>query len=104
LACRPSFSQTLQNALKRLEEVISSKLVESFEMSEYEWTPDSSSGGPSIYVIQMVMWLTTTMENMALGDVYKNTVYTHAIQFIAKNLMVCLVRFTHRSLTMHRNT
>jgi Exocyst complex subunit Sec15-like len=64
-------------------------------MSEYEWTPDSSSGGPSIYVIQMVMWLTTTMENMALGDVYKNTVYTGAVQFIAENLMVCTTRQLH---------
>lgn len=91
LACRPSFTQTLQNALRRIEDIISSKLVESFEMSEYEWTPDSSSGGPSIYVIQMVMWLTTTMENMDLQDVYKNTVYQGAVQFIAENLMDYLV-------------
>ena len=88
MECRPSFTQTLQNAYKRIEDVITSKLVESFEMSEYEWTPESSSGGPSIYVIQMVMWLTTTMENMVLQDVYKNTVYQGAIQFIAENLMV----------------
>lgn len=88
LLCRPSFSETLQHALQRIDAVLSSKLAEHFELSEYDWTPDASSGGPSIYVIQMVLWLTTNVDDMALQETYKNSTYTAAIQYISDSLTV----------------
>ncbi|PVF96451.1 exocyst complex subunit Sec15-like protein [Serendipita vermifera] len=98
LTCRPSFEETIRASLARINEIITTKLAESLEPSEYDWTPDSSSGSPSIYVLQMVLWLTTNVDDMALQEVYKNATYTHAIQYIADNLTDYLVGDSVRRL------
>ncbi|KAG8805543.1 hypothetical protein FRC17_005461, partial [Serendipita sp. 399] len=87
LGSRPAFTEAIQLALNRINEVLSSKLESNFEASDFEWTPDRSSGGPSLYNIQMIMWLTTNIDSMSLQDVYKNAAYTGAIQYISDTLM-----------------
>ncbi|KAG8761483.1 hypothetical protein FRC14_003896 [Serendipita sp. 396] len=87
LGSRPAFTESIQLALKRVNEVISGKLEGNFEMSDFEWTPDSSSGGPSLYMFQMIMWLTTNIDSMSLQDVYKDSAYTGAIHHISDTLM-----------------
>ncbi|CAG7848707.1 SubName: Full=Related to secretory pathway protein (Exocyst complex protein Sec15) {ECO:0000313/EMBL:CCA69070.1} [Serendipita indica DSM 11827] len=94
LGCRPVFAETLQLALKRIDEVLLVKLESNFEMSDFEWTPSGSSGGPSLYMIQMIMWLTTNIDALSLQDIYKNNAYTTAIQYIADSLTECLTGTT----------
>jgi hypothetical protein len=69
---------------------MAAKLVEFFEFSDYDWTPQKSTGDPSIYLMQMVLWLRTVVDDMDLRDEYKDAMYQAAAQYIADRLMVSL--------------
>lgn len=83
-----SFSETLKTARDRIGSIINSKLDDFFELSEYDWTPKSREESPSMYLYELVNWLTTVVDSLVIKDVYKDEAYQAAVNYIAECLSV----------------
>jgi exocyst complex component 6 len=83
-----SFESTLQQALNRLTTVITSKLDDFFELAEYDWTPPNREETPSMYLYELINWLTTVVDSLAVKDAYKEEAYKGSVAYIADCLMV----------------
>jgi len=84
-----SFSETLKTAGDRITSIINSKLDDFFELSEYNWTPKSREGSPSMYLYELINWLTTVVDTLVIKDAYKDDAYQAAVNYIAE----CLSEF-----------
>ena len=83
-----SFSETLGTAKERISAVIKSKLDDFFELSEYDWTPKSREESPSMYLYELVNWLTTVVDSLVIKDTYKGEAYQAAVDYISECLSV----------------
>ncbi|KAF9247375.1 exocyst complex subunit Sec15-like-domain-containing protein [Melanogaster broomeanus] len=81
------FSEPFQQARRRITALISSKLDDFFDLSEYDWTPQGREDMPSMYLYELVNWLTTVVDSLALKDTYKDEAYKGAVGYIAECLM-----------------
>ena len=88
LTAAPSFANTLTRALARINELITSKLDDFFELSEYDWTPAAREDAPSMYLYELVNWLTTVVDSLVIKETYKEDAYRGAVSYIAQCLMV----------------
>lgn len=77
---------------------MSSKL-EDFGLSDYDWTTPHRADSPSMYLYELVNWLTTVIDSLALKDTYKEEAYSGAVSYIASCF---LVRTDFSSLASHR--
>lgn len=78
----------MRNAMARISSVITSKLDDFFGLSEYEWTPRTRESGPSMYLYELINWLTTVLDSLVVKDNYKDEAYKAAVQYIANCLLV----------------
>ena len=76
--------------MTRISSIIASKLDDFFELSEYDWTPRKREEAPSMYLYELVNWLTTVVDSLVAKDQYKDEAYRLAVQYIAECLMVIL--------------
>lgn len=83
-----SFAATLDKALARVTEAMSSKLDDFFGLSEYDWTPKAREDAPSMYLYELVNWLTTVVDSLALKDAHKEEACRGAVNYIASCFMV----------------
>jgi hypothetical protein len=74
--------------MSRISSVITSKLDDFFELSEYEWTPVTRESSPSMYLAELINWLTTVLDSLAVKDAYKDEAYKAAAQYMADCLLV----------------
>lgn len=72
-----------------MTDLISSKLDQCFELSEYDWTPTTRETSPSMYLYELVNWLTTVVDSLVIMETYKEDAYKGAMGYIAECLMVC---------------
>ena len=84
-----SFVGTRNKALMRVTEAMSSKLDDFFGLSEYDWTAPTLQDSPSLYLYNLVTWLTTVVDTLAVKDTYKEEAYRGAVTYIANCFMVC---------------
>ncbi|CCM05576.1 uncharacterized protein FIBRA_07803 [Fibroporia radiculosa] len=92
-----SFSSALTRTLSRVSASISSKLDDFFGLSEYDWTPARRAQSPSMYLIELINWLTTVVDSLIIKDAYKDEAYRGAANYIAE----CFVDFlTGRNVPM----
>ncbi|KAF8639756.1 hypothetical protein AX17_001018 [Amanita inopinata Kibby_2008] len=92
-----SFEATLGRSLSRITALITSKLDQFFELSGYEWTPQTRESSPSMYLYELVNWLTTIVDSLYIKEIYKDEAYKGALDYIAG----CLMNFlTGRDVTM----
>ncbi|KAI0723088.1 exocyst complex component sec15 subunit [Earliella scabrosa] len=92
-----SFVATRTKAMARVTEAMSSKLDDFFGLAEYEWTPTTREDAPSMYLYELVNWLTTVVDSLALKDTYKEEAYRGAVSYIAS----CFLDFlTGRDIPM----
>ncbi|KAG6833935.1 hypothetical protein H0H87_007946 [Tephrocybe sp. NHM501043] len=97
LTARSSFEATLTRSLGRITGLITSKLDQFFELSEYEWTPTTREDAPSMYLYELVNWLTTVVDSLVIKEAYKDEAYKGALEYIAG----CLMNFlTGRDIVM----
>ncbi|KAJ2931593.1 hypothetical protein H1R20_g5533, partial [Candolleomyces eurysporus] len=82
-----SFQTTLSRSLGRIAGLISSKLDQFFELSEYDWTPKNRETSPSMYLYELVNWLTTVVDSLVIKESYKDEAYKGALTYIADCLM-----------------
>ncbi len=87
----PSFATTLSHAAARITSLITSKLDDFFDLSEYEWTPKRKEDSPSMYLYELINWLTTVVDGLPVKDTYKVEAYQAAVQYIADCLTVCFI-------------
>ncbi|KDQ64317.1 hypothetical protein JAAARDRAFT_52281 [Jaapia argillacea MUCL 33604] len=105
LTSTASFSSTLARALARITSLITSKLDDFFGLSEYEWTPSSTNtnsklsfmssmsakskreSGPSMYLYELINWLTTVVDSLVVKEMYKDEAYKGAVNYIADCFM-----------------
>ncbi|KAG6869345.1 hypothetical protein C0993_000098 [Termitomyces sp. T159_Od127] len=87
LTAKTSFEKTLTRSLGRITGLITSKLDQFFELSEYEWTPATKENGPSMYLYELVNWLTTVVDSLVIKEGYKDEAYKGALEYIAGCLM-----------------
>ncbi|KAF7301857.1 Rsec15 protein [Mycena indigotica] len=87
LTASSSFEATLSRALQRITGLISSKLDDFFGLSEYDWTPRGCEDGPSMYLYELVNWLTTVVDALVIKEAYKDEAYKGAVSYIADCLM-----------------
>ncbi|KAG6903461.1 hypothetical protein C0995_005484 [Termitomyces sp. Mi166 len=87
VTARASFETTLTLSLQRITGLISSKLDQFFELSEYEWTPATREDAPSMYLYELVNWLTTVVDSLVIKEAYKDEAYKGALEYIAGCLM-----------------
>jgi Exocyst complex subunit Sec15-like len=102
LTASDSFENTLNRSLGRITGIISSKLDQFFELSEYDWTPKTRETGPSVYLYELVNWLTTVVDSLAIKESYKDEAYKGALGYIADCLMVRLRPPCRRRVTETR--
>ena len=78
--------------MQRISSVITSKLDDFFELSEYEWTLTTRESGPSMYLYELINLLTTVLDSLMAKDTYKDEAYKAAVQYIADCLLVSTLR------------
>ena len=88
LSATTFFATTLQRALERITVLINSKLDDFFELSEYDWTPANREDSPSMYLYELVNWLTTVVDGLVIKEAYKDEAYKGAVAYIANCFMV----------------
>ncbi|TFK55453.1 rsec15 [Heliocybe sulcata] len=86
-AAQSSFASTISKSLARITSLITSKLDDFFELSEYDWTPATRESAPSVYLYELFNWLTTVLDSLVIKDNYKNEAYQGAVNYIASCLM-----------------
>jgi len=82
-----SFSKTLLRAIHRINTIISSKLNDFFELAEYEWIPATREDTPSMYLYELVNWLTTIVDGLVVKYAYKDEAYNGAVSHVSECLM-----------------
>ncbi|KAI0787052.1 exocyst complex component sec15 subunit [Irpex lacteus] len=82
-----SFQVTLGRALASVNKSINKKLEDFFGLSEYDWTPDTKEDGPSMYLYELVNWLTTVVDTLVIKEEYKEQAYRGAVNYLADCLM-----------------
>ncbi|GJJ07614.1 hypothetical protein Clacol_001818 [Clathrus columnatus] len=87
LSAGAEFAKTLTRAISRINTIISSKLDDFFELADYEWTPSNQEGTPSMYLYELVNWLTTVVDGLNIKDVYKDEAYKGAVAHVADSLV-----------------
>ncbi|KAH9960410.1 exocyst complex component sec15 subunit [Russula dissimulans] len=97
LTAATSFNKTQSRASARITALINSKLEDFFGLSEYDWTPRTREGAPSMYLYELVNWLTTVVDSLQISDSYKDEAYRAATAYIAQSLMDFL---TDRNIPM----
>lgn len=75
-------------ALSRVNSSIASKLDDFFGLAEYDWTPPKREENPSMYLYELVNWLTTVVDSLVVKDAYKDKAYRGAADYIAECFMV----------------
>jgi len=88
LTSTTKFTEAQKQAIARIDSVISSKLNDFFELSEYEWIAKSREDTPSMYLYELVNWLTTVVDGLVVKDEYKQEAYKGAVNHVAACLMV----------------
>lgn len=83
-----SFQKTMSSALARVNASITSKLDDFFGLSEYDWTPNTKETSPSMYLYELVNWLTTVVDSLVIKEEYKEEAYRSAVEYLADCLMV----------------
>ncbi|KAF8270908.1 exocyst complex component sec15 subunit [Lactarius quietus] len=63
------------------------QLDDFFGLSEYVWTPATREDAPSMYLYELVNWLTTVVDSLQIGDAHKDEAYHAAAAYIAQCLM-----------------
>ncbi|KAH9985200.1 exocyst complex component sec15 subunit [Russula compacta] len=87
LTSATSFSKTQTRASSRITSLINSKLNDFFGLSEYDWTPATRESAPSMYLYELVNWLTTVVDSLQISDSCKDEAYRAATAYIAQSLM-----------------
>lgn len=100
LTAGPSFNTALTKSLTRITSLITSKLDDFFELSEYDWTPNNREDAPSMYLYELVNWLTTVVDSLVVKERYKDEAYKGAVGYIAQCLMVGFYPVFHPSLVL----
>ena len=88
LTAPDSFEGTISRSRARMSGLISSKLDQCFELSEYDWTPNTRETSPSTYLYELVNWLTTVVDSLVIKETYKEEAYKGALGYIVECLMV----------------
>jgi hypothetical protein len=88
LTAPDSFEDTISRSRARMSSLISSKLDQCFELSEYDWTPSTRETSPSTYLYELVNWLTTVVDSLVIKETYKEEAYKGALGYIVECLMV----------------
>jgi hypothetical protein len=83
-----AFAQAQQAAHAQLTRAIAAKLDDFFELSEYDWTPGAREQAPSMYLYELVNWLTTVVDALAVREADKDEAYRGAVAYIAECLTV----------------
>jgi hypothetical protein len=96
LTAAASFKKTQTRASSRITSLINSKLDDFFGLSEYDWTPATREDAPSMYLYELVNWLTTVVDSLQISESYKDEAYRAATAYIAQCLMVSLFQPTTR--------
>lgn len=87
LSASSSFEATIGRSRARMSGLINSKLDQCFELSEYDWTPRSRETSPSMYLYELVNWLTTVVDSLVIKETYKEEAYKGALGYITDCLM-----------------
>ncbi|KAF8488489.1 exocyst complex component sec15 subunit [Russula emetica] len=87
LTAAASFKKTQTRATSRITSLINSKLDDFFGLSEYDWTPATREDAPSMYLYELVNWLTTVVDSLQISESYKDEAYRAATAYIAQCLM-----------------
>jgi hypothetical protein len=95
LTAAASFKKTQTRASSRITSLINSKLDDFFGLSEYDWTPAAREDAPSMYLYELVNWLTTVVDSLQISESYKDEAYRAATAYIAQCLMVSLSEFSN---------
>ncbi|KAF4619283.1 hypothetical protein D9613_005102 [Agrocybe pediades] len=87
LSAVPTFEAIISRSRARMSGLISSKLDQCFELSEYDWTPTARETSPSMYLYELVNWLTTVVDSLMIKETYKEEAYKGALGYITDCLM-----------------
>jgi hypothetical protein len=80
--------ETLGKARERLRSAVTAKLDDFFELAEYNWTPGAREGSPSMYLYELVNWLTTVLDALGVRENDKDDAYRGAVEHVARSLVV----------------
>lgn len=97
------FSEPFLKARNRITALITSKLDDFFDLSGYNWTPNTREETPSMYLYELVNWLTTVVDSLVIKETYKNDAYTAAVRYIAESMMVplkCIIWSTLKHMSL----
>ncbi|CAE6443190.1 unnamed protein product [Rhizoctonia solani] len=85
ISAADALGRTLQRAESRISAVISKKL-DDFE-PEYDWTTRTTETQASLYIFQLVSWLTTVVDSLDIEDWFKAAAYRNAMIHVSNLFM-----------------
>ena len=101
LTATTSFRKTQTRASTRINTLINLKLDDFFGLAEYVWTPSTREDAPSMYLYELVNWLTTVVDSLQIRDTHKHDAYHGAAAYIAQCLIVRVSRLTPNHPLVH---
>ncbi|CEL63695.1 Exocyst complex component 6B OS=Mus musculus GN=Exoc6b PE=2 SV=1 [Rhizoctonia solani AG-1 IB] len=85
ISATDALGRTLQRAESRISAVIAKKL-DDFE-PEYDWTARTAETQASLYIFQLVSWLTTVVDSLDIEDRFKAAAYRNAMIHVSNLFM-----------------
>ncbi|CAE6388135.1 unnamed protein product [Rhizoctonia solani] len=85
ISATDALGRTLQRAESRISAVIAKKL-DDFE-PEYDWTTRTAETQASLYIFQLVSWLTTVVDSLDIEDRFKAAAYRNAMIHVSNLFM-----------------
>ncbi|QRW16378.1 exocyst complex component Sec15 [Rhizoctonia solani] len=85
ISATEALGRTLQRAESRISAVIAKKL-DDFE-PEYDWTTRTTETQASLYIFQLVSWLTTVVDSLDVEDRFKTAAYRNAMIHVSNLFM-----------------
>jgi hypothetical protein len=73
------------------------KKLDDFE-PEYDWTARTAETQASLYIFQLVSWLTTVVDSLDIEDRFKAAAYRNAMIHVSNLFMVSILLPTRRVL------
>ncbi|ELU45514.1 rsec15 [Rhizoctonia solani AG-1 IA] len=89
ISATEALGRTLQRAESRISAVIAKKL-DDFE-PEYDWTTRTTETQASLYIFQLVSWLTTVVDSLDVEDRFKTAAYRNAMIHVSNLFMVSVL-------------
>ncbi|KTW27352.1 hypothetical protein T552_02332 [Pneumocystis carinii B80] len=103
LRAKSEFRNAIKDAEKRIFELVTSKIDDFLEISDYDWQSTTKQKEPSSYLLEMVSYLTTVMNSTLhnLPSSIKTFLYFGTLDHFASSMMQILLNKSSKKINQN---